>query len=154
MRRRAPDEEHAGTGADECCRGLSSDPAGRPGEGDACVAWIHVVPPGVIAASPATAGNGKLRNTSAYSRKNALAAWTIGFLVAGIVDPVHQVGEVRDVLLVEGAVRAQIREGARSGRPSVFWILSAASSASDTLVPSSTCTMPKKPIGLRRAIVS
>ena len=30
------------------------------------------------------------------------------FLVAGIVDPVHQVGEVRGVLLVEGAVRAEI----------------------------------------------
>ena len=71
-----------------------------------------------------------------------MAAWS-----CGIVDPVHQRGEIAVCFLIQHAVRAEVAEG-RVGQAQLCWMLFGGRRASATLVPSSTSTMPKKPTGL------
>ena len=77
-----------------------------------------------------------------------------GGLVVRVLQAVHQPGEEAHVLLVERAVRGQVGERLRRQVERACGSTCAALVASAMLVPSSTCTMPKKPTGLRRAIVS
>ena len=62
------------------------------------------------------------------------------------------VGEEADVLPVDLAVRAQVAKRRRAAGRAPARSHAAACEASAALVPSSTCTMPKKPTGLRRAM--